>query len=116
MLKIFSHMFREQNVPRITAIHDTLRDIDARPRNVCLVVDVGDFTYRSAVNSHSNREWQASASQRLADLQCALRRRFRTVSEDQGHSVSRRYSYQPVLFLSDTKLLGSLHELIQLTK
>src|SRR5207248_976118 len=92
MLKIFSHMFGEQNVSRITAIHDTLRDVDACPRNICFFVDVGDFTYRSAVNSHSNREWQRSASQRLADLQCALRRRFRTVSEDQGHSVSCRYS------------------------
>src|SRR6266403_3534292 len=93
MLKIFSDMFGEQNVSPITAIHNTLRDIDARPRNVYLLVDIGDFTDRSAVNPHSNREWQAPALQRLADLQCALRRRFRTVSEDQRHSVSRRYSY-----------------------
>src|SRR5437762_2657502 len=93
MLKIFSHMFGEQNMSGVTAIHNALCEINARPRNVCLFVDVGDFSYRSAVNSHSNREWQGPTSQRLADLQRALRRRFRSVSEDQCHSVSRPDSY-----------------------
>src|SRR2546421_4098723 len=71
MLKIFSHMFGEQNMSRITTIHHTLRDIDARPSNVCMFVDIGYFTHRSAMNSHSDREWQRHPSY----MACAYSRR-----------------------------------------
>ena len=43
-----------KNVAGITAIHDSLCDVDASAGDIGLLVQVGDFANRSAVNAHSH--------------------------------------------------------------
>ena len=54
MFKILSHMFGEQNVSRVAAIHHTLRDVYSSAGNIRLLVKISDFTDRATVNSHSH--------------------------------------------------------------
>src|SRR5438874_8565642 len=57
LLEIISHMFGDENVTGIPAIHHPLRDVDASPGNICLFVQVSDFIYRAAVNAHLNTKF-----------------------------------------------------------
>jgi hypothetical protein len=89
LLKILGGMFRDQDVSSISTVHYPLRDVDSGAGNVCILIHVDDLVYRSAVNSHSQLNvW--TASQRLADLQRALHRRFRARPKHESHAVAGR--------------------------
>ena len=65
-------MFRQKDVTGIATIHHALRHIDSRPGDVCPVVDIGDLTDRSAVDTHAYLDIRVTF-QRLANFQRALR-------------------------------------------
>src|SRR6266699_5589224 len=56
LLEIISHMFGDENVSGITAIHYSLRDVDPRACDVRLFVQVSDFIDRAAVNPHADKK------------------------------------------------------------
>jgi hypothetical protein len=115
MFKIFRHMFGEQNVTGIPAVHDPLGDVDSGPCDISPIINVPHLTHGTTVNPHPNRDRRLLA-QSAADFQCAPDRGFRTVSKDQGHPISGRDPYQPIFCLGRAKPFGSLDKLIQLTK
>ena len=51
--EIVRHSLRKKNVSGVSAIHDALRDVYSSAGNVGLLIQVSDFIYRAAVNSHS---------------------------------------------------------------
>ena len=46
LFQIIGDMFGEKNVSSIAAIHHPLGDVDSRPGDVCLLVQVSDFVDR----------------------------------------------------------------------
>src|ERR1700693_6480305 len=54
--QIIRHPFGNKDVPGVSAIHDSLGDIDPSPGNVFALVDVGHVVDWSAVNSHPHRQ------------------------------------------------------------
>ena len=55
LCKIIGHAFGQENVTGITAIHHSLRDVNAGAGDVLALVHVGDVMDRAAVNSHAHR-------------------------------------------------------------
>ncbi len=89
MLEIVCHAPREKNMSGISAIHHSLRDVNARTRDVRLVVQVGNFIYRAAVNSHADvKLWLFL--ELLADFQRAQNWRFRTVAKNERATIASR--------------------------
>src|SRR5713226_5731372 len=87
--EIVCHAPREKNMSGISAIHHSLRDVNARTRDVRLVVQVGDFIYRAAVNSHADvKLWLFL--ELLADFQRAQNWRFRTVAKNERATIASR--------------------------
>src|SRR5438477_12708163 len=75
MLEIVSHVPREKNMSGISAIHHSLRDVDARTRDVRLFVQVGNFIYRATVDTHSHFDFGVTLHC-FGDLNRAPHRRF----------------------------------------
>jgi hypothetical protein len=93
LLQVFRHMFGEQNVAGITAIHHPLGHVDARAGNIGAAVHIGHFAHRPAVNSHPHRYLRVGL-ERLRNLERALRRFLRTIAKDQRHPVARWQSHE----------------------
>ena len=103
IFQIIRHAFRKQNVTGIAAIHDALRDINSRARDVRAVVHIRGLAHGTAMNSHSHFDFWI-CSQRRADLQRTLRGRFRVVAKDQRYPVTRRQLNNCSLRFGQTKL------------
>ena len=82
-------MFGEQNVSGIAAIHHPLRDVDSGAGDIGLLVHIGDFADRTAVNSHAHPKFGMTL-QLLADLHRAQHRRFRAVAKNERATVASR--------------------------
>src|SRR5215510_1426807 len=54
ILKVFGDVFREKNVPSIPTVHHSLGDVDASSGYIHLLVQVGHFVDRAAVNPHAH--------------------------------------------------------------
>ena len=52
MAQYIGHRFRNQDMPPIAAIHDSLRDIDASACHIAIGIDVGNPIHRSGMDSH----------------------------------------------------------------
>ena len=53
-------MLRHQNMAGIAAIHNALRNIDSGAGNVSLLIKIGDFVNRTAVDAHAHGKlWMA---------------------------------------------------------
>ena len=89
LLQIFRHMFGEQDVPGIAAIHHPLRHVDSGPGDVGPPAHIGHFAHRPAVNAHPHRNLRM-LPERLGDLERAPSRLFRAVAKDQRHAVAGR--------------------------
>src|SRR5437870_10377507 len=100
-------------MPRVGAIHDTLRHIDARARDIQHIVYIGDAVDRTAMNSHSELDMWMTL-QRLADFQRASRRLFRAAEKNQRHPVSCGQPNELATCFGRPKTLSAADELIQL--
>jgi hypothetical protein len=87
--EIVCHPLRKKDVPRIAAIHDSLRDVDSGPGNVGLLVQVSDFIDRATMNSHSDPKF-GMTFQCFANFQSTQHWRFRTIMENQSAPVASR--------------------------
>ena len=67
LFQILGDAHGEQNVSGIAAIHHSLRDVDAGPRDIGLFVQVNDFVDRPAVNSHAHMKF-GMTFQRFTDF------------------------------------------------
>ena len=86
--EVFRHMLGKQNVSGVTAIHHPLRHVDPGAREVGAFVYIDNPADWTAVDSHPKLQ-TGMFLKRPADLQRALRRRFRTGVKDQRHPVAR---------------------------
>src|SRR5689334_6733702 len=57
MLQSIRHMLAQQNVSGITAIHDSLGDVDPGPGDIRLRIQIRDLVNRAAMNPHSHLEF-----------------------------------------------------------
>jgi len=89
VFQVFGHMFAQQNVTGIAAIHHPLRNVNTSAGDVGALVNVGDFVHRAAVNSHPELKTRR-VLQRPGDFQRALGRSFRTVAKNQCNTVTGR--------------------------
>src|SRR6266536_1444322 len=89
LFQVLGHMFRDQDMPGITAIHHPLRDVDSGTRNVGATTYVHHATDRPAMNSHAQLQLRMFACS-AADLERAFHWRFRSVVENQRHAVTGR--------------------------
>ena len=89
MFQIFRHVFTQQNVTSVAAIHHSLRDVDACAGDIGALIYVADFVHRAAVNSHSKLKTR-TALQRLRDFQRTMDWSFRTVAKNQRNTVTSR--------------------------
>ncbi len=82
----FGAVTRNQNMPRIAAVHHPLRDIDAAARYI-LRFAASLARDGAAVNTHAQLQMWMPFPQRAGDLQGALRR---------GKRIARKHQRQPV--------------------
>ena len=93
LFQIFGHVFGEQDVAGIAAIHHPLRHVDAGAGDVGSLIDVGDLIDRAAVDSHPKLN-RGMTLQRLRNLHRALHRRLGIGAENQRHAVAGRQADQ----------------------
>src|SRR5215472_11488369 len=91
--QIFRYMPGQKNMPGITAIHNALRHVDSRSRDVRLVINIDDLIDWAAVHSHPQLDMRMLL-QRFANLEGTSHRLFRTVEEKERHPVSGRHPDQ----------------------
>src|SRR5205809_7014244 len=88
--QIFRYMPGQKNMPGIATIHDPLRHVDPRSRDVRLVIYIGDLIHWAAVHSHPQLDMRMLL-QCAADLERTSHRLSRPVEETQRHPVSAWY-------------------------
>ncbi len=110
--EVLGHALRDQDVPGVTAIHHSLRDVNPRPRYVDSVVDILDRIDGAAVHTHA----QAKARmrfQRFANFQRTLHWFLGTLKEDQRHPISRRNANQFAVRIALPELSSLPHDFIE---
>ncbi len=80
-------MLREENVPRVAAIHHPLRHVDAGARDVGPPAQVGHLAHRSAVNAHAHGKFRV-LPERFGDFQRTAGGLRRAAAKDQRHSIA----------------------------
>ncbi len=111
--EIVGHAFGEQNVTGVAAIHHSLRDVDARARDIRALVHIHDFIDRPAVNAHPHLHGRVSL-ERLGDLQSALRWPFGTVTKHQRHPIARWQPDELAGCVRSPHPFRLAHEIVQL--
>ena len=89
LLQVVGDAFGKKNVTGISAIHYSLGDVYSCAGDVGLLVQVSDFIDGAAMNTHAHAQSRI-AFQRLANLQGAQHRRFRTVAKNERSSIACR--------------------------
>ena len=111
--QIFRHMRRQKNVSGVTAVQHSLRNIDSRTRYIRFLVNIDDSVDRTTVNSHSQLDARMIL-QFFADLKRTLSRFFRTVEENQCHTIAGRHSDEFTSCFRSAKTFSYSHDLVQL--
>src|SRR5205814_5361012 len=115
LCEIVRNAFTNENVASISAVHHSLRDIDADAGNVFALVCVLHVMDRAAVDTHSHRQtWLRPQS--MADLQGAFGRLFHRSGENQRHAIAGRQDGKLSCSLSLARRLSVANNLIQLLK
>ena len=91
--EIVGHMFREQNVTGIAAIHHPLSHVHPGTGNIGTIAHIDHLVDRSAVNPHSQPDIGMTFQSR-GNFGSAFDRRLRIVEKYQAHSVAGRNSHQ----------------------
>ncbi len=112
LFQVLGHMFRDQDMPGVTTIHHSLRDIDTCSGNVGATTYVHHAADRSAVHPHPQLELPVFP-RGTTDLQRAFNRRFRSVVENQRHAVSSWYRDEPPICLRGAEMFRFANDPIQ---
>ncbi len=110
--QIARHSLRQEDMPRIPAIHHPLRQVDAGAGHVRAIIHIGNLIDGSALHPHAQRQLRF-APQRLRNLQSATHRRVGTGEKSQRHSIAGRQANQFSHRLRDPELFRAAHNLIQ---
>ena len=100
-------------MPGIAAIHDALRHVESRPRDVRLVINIGDLIHWAAVHSHPQLDMRMLL-QCSADLERTSHWLFRTLEKQQRHSIAGRHPDESTFCFGGPKTFGAPDDLIQL--
>lgn len=84
--QILGQTFGYKNMSGVPAIHHALADVDCRPSNIHLVIEINHLVDRATVNSHPQLDVGLIA-QRLADFERAADWLFRAAEKKQHHAV-----------------------------
>ena len=109
LFEIVRHVFGEQNMSGIAAIHHPLGDVNSSAGNVRLLIEIGDLVNRSAVNAHPHFQFRMTL-ERFADFQSAENRRLGAVAKNQRAAVTRRQAEQFAFCFGLFELLGAANE------
>src|SRR6266446_10788141 len=112
LFQVLGHMFRDQDMPGVTTIHHSLRDVDSGSRYVGATTYVHHAADRSAVHPHPELELRVFP-RGTTDLQRAFHRRFRSVVEDQRHPISRWYRDEAPIRLGRAEMFRLADDLIK---
>src|SRR5207237_7102601 len=96
----------------ITAIHDTLRNVDSCSGYVCAATYVHYAADRSAVNPHAQLEFGVFP-RRPTNLQSAFHRGLRSIVENERHAISGRHGDEPAIRFGDAKMFCLANNQIQ---
>jgi len=113
LAEIAGHASGEEDVPRVAAIHHSLRHVDPAPGDVRAVIHIGNLIDRSAVDAHA-QEKVRMLLQGLRDLDRAAHRRIRAGEKCQRHAIARRQPNEFTSRLRGAELLRCANDLIQL--
>src|SRR5262249_12664737 len=83
--------------------------------DVYLIVYIHNAADESAVNAHTQGK-RRDASQRFADFQGTLRRRLRTVRENQSHPITGRQSHKVTGRICLTELTALFYDAVKRIK
>jgi hypothetical protein len=111
LFEILGGVLRNQNVAGIAAIHHALSNVDSGSGNVRLLVEIGHFVDRTAVNSHANTKFRM-IPERVANLNRAKNWRFQ-VAKDKRAAVTGWQTEELSFGFGSTKLVGSAHDRAQ---
>jgi len=112
LFQIFSHVFGDEDVTGIAAIHHSLGHIDPRPGDILALVHIDHFVDRSAMNSHPQRN-PRMFFQGSRNFQSALRRCFWICAKNKRHSIARREPDQFSFGLGFAKFVRAADDFIQ---
>src|SRR5438552_8230658 len=85
--EIIGYSPRDKNVSGVAAIHRPLRHVNAYSSNVTLIIYIGDWIHRAAVNPHSQLQlWVLT--QLATNLQRTTDRHIHGGEEGQHHSIA----------------------------
>src|SRR5438067_8831451 len=113
MRQIFSHAFRQKNVPSVAAIHHPLRSVDPGACDIRSIIHISDLVHGATMDAHPQGD-PAEISQRLADFHSTSYGRFRTGKKDQRHAISRWNSDHLTSSFRTTDLLCISYDVPQL--
>src|SRR5438552_17001643 len=112
LFQVLGHMFRDQDMPGVATIHNSLRDVDSGTRNVGATTYVHHAADRPAVHPHPEFELRVFP-RGTTDLQRTFHRRFWSIVEDQRHPFSGRYRDEPPICLRGTEMFRFADDPIQ---
>ena|SRR6266513_206493 len=113
MLQIVGHMFRQEDMPGIPAIHDTLREVYSCSGDICFVINIGDLVDGATVNSHPYLNlWRLF--ERFANFERTSHRFFRAAKKKQRHPITGRDADKSSVFLCLLKTFRGSHDSIKL--
>ena len=113
--EIVRYAFTHENVASISAIHHSLRDVDAYAGNVLAPVCIFHVMNRPAVDPHLHRKTWLRA-QSMADLQRAFGRLFHRPGKNERHAIAGRQNGKLSCSLSLPRRFGAAHNLVQFLK
>ena len=112
LFEILGHVFRDEDVTSVTAIHHPLSNIDPGAGDVGAPTHIHHATDRSAVHAHAQLEFEMFLH-RAADLECAFDRRFRSVVKNQRHAVAAGDGNQAPVCLGCAEVFRAANDLIE---
>ncbi len=103
--QVVGDVLGEENVARIAAVEDTLRNIDSGAGHIDPIIHVSDLIHRAAMNPHAHRNFW-STSQCFGDFERATHRLFEAFEKEQCHAIASRETNQFVLRFSSPKTIS----------
>jgi hypothetical protein len=108
--QVLSHSSRKQNVTGVATIHHSLGKVHSRPGDVGLFVQIRDFIYRAAMDSHADLQLGMTL-ECATDLERAEERRLGAISKNQHPTIPGRQSQDLPLSIGETKLFGAANDI-----
>ena len=115
LFQVFGHMFGDEDVAGIAAIHYPLRHVNPGARDIFSLVRIDHFVNRAAVNAHSQSD-PRMFFQGPSNFQGALRRCFRICAENKRHPIASRQPDQFSFGLGFAKFVGVANDFIELAQ